>query len=324
MADRFFCHGCYCYPKSCPNFTQPLIAAKRKFAGPIATMNTEGCPEGFATDQSFENLSSTAFCSTSLNVYWGIFGFVYVVDLLILLQSYRGWRITQASRQGKRQSTRGPRAQKPVAVIITALGHSIMVMSAILIGFNKINVFNGFSWLAIGFAFVPFALLMIMVQRRLVRLGSKIIPFDVDDPSLAKFNLVGQISNGILATSFIVFFCTFSIVGPILPDQYLLVGQLGLLMLAIVITASLWVVVYQYQRCIETIRHIQAQAPLMAGTSETNEKQRRSERAVRIMRQRQVMLFSRSSPGRWDISSQDVAYYHGMYITFRSTIISLA
>ena len=246
-------------------------------------MDATSCPLGYVTDVSFDYPTPDGFCATNLTVYITLVTIVFVVRLAALVKQWFNW-----SEANSRQKRKG---RLPFAPALSTFALILASLLFILIGVNVINVHNGGAWALYSFSFLPYCIATSFLLFRTVRLGSKIIPLgkDIGENSLKTFSVPGRALATMQLMSIMISSFGLIILGPIFIEWHVVIGSVGIALKGLYITTLCSGLIVQFQRCILVIKKIQRNTNDMISSGyEVKEK---TDRAIKAMRQRQVICF---------------------------------
>jgi len=142
-------------------------------------MNTQGCPVGFATDETFLPALTPGSCEVDLNVYDGVmFSLLIFRALFGILVWYDWWARKQASikRAMGVQDKRRWEQRLPFIPVVSTLLVIVWFLVILLVRFDQINASNGVTLLFWTVAFAGYGIYSIVFQRKVIRLGKRVIP----------------------------------------------------------------------------------------------------------------------------------------------------
>jgi len=158
-------------------------------------MNTVGCPEGLATDESL--VAPSALCDTSLLAYDLLFGIFFGIRGLATVFQWTDWfrrRRAFLKKNTNARDTKRWRYRLPVGPVIGTICALAWLLIIILVRMNVANASNGAAFCLWMIGAISYMSTAAMFMRRIVRLGKRIIP--MSKVNLDKLVKQDQSQNG--------------------------------------------------------------------------------------------------------------------------------
>src|SRR5204863_403799 len=135
-------------------------------------------PPGLAMDQTF--LANFAgVCDTEIAVFEGVMSALVILRFICALLVWNDWWSRKKAFTRRTADVRDKQEWNNRIPFIPILSSSMAVvwlLVLILVRFNQSNFLNGVSTFLWAFVFDGYAAYSLMFQRRLIKLGRKIIP----------------------------------------------------------------------------------------------------------------------------------------------------
>jgi len=219
-------------------------------------MNRTGCPADLATDGAFQ-AATVGACDTNIIGFY-VYTLLFVAGLKFVsaLKQFSNW---MSRPTHKRKIPRGP--------LNSLMFCTVLIILAVLVGENIVNYKNGFSFSLFSVGFMNFVWSYSVGLKRLVSLGEKIIPKSSRGTSassqLANFDGLGKVLFTIQTISAVVSSVVLIVLSPIFTQNELVVSRIGFGSKGVFMAFCIGGYVYQFQRCIKTIRNVQDNAMVL-------------------------------------------------------------
>jgi len=159
-------------------------------------MNPEGCLPGLVTDETFR-LNFSPACSISLNEYDIAISVVLVIRFVTAVLSWHDWFEKKRRYAGSVKKGGGNMRERrrwehrfPIVPSTAILLLICWILVFVLVRFNLSNGKNGLTMFFWTLAFNFFAVYSLLFQKKIVRLGKRVIPL-----SQTKLEALGASSN---------------------------------------------------------------------------------------------------------------------------------
>jgi len=248
-------------------------------------MNTTGCPPGLATDETFiyysaffEELNSlispsqpsVASCGSSLAAFDGVFATLLVIRFMFTVLVWNDWWIKRAGFLKKNNTNANQRRiwqhRIPVIPLTLTLVLLLWVMLVLLMRYNVTNAGNGGTFFMCILMFFGYVASSIIYQRRIIRLGKRIIPLSrlrldalgTSGSEKSRFDLLATFDWALITLIVIqllsgLVFLAFGVVGLVFPGTPLYV-KLGCGISTVYTVCSTVALVYQLDRVYRCVR----------------------------------------------------------------------
>jgi hypothetical protein len=248
-------------------------------------MNTTGCLDLYATDGVFQIPSKEGSCDSSLLVFYGIGVFLTATRFMIAVKVLENWR--ESERKKKSSSN-------PILPLMSFACASVYLIGTFLYGTNVANMKNGTSFVIYQFGFLIVACLTTASLIRMVRVGNSLITINSlrqrQMLMLSRLDGVGKILFVIQIVSLSLNSLFLLILSPANPIHSVLFSRIGFGFKSLYLFSSLVGILYQYERCIRSIRALVASMITQQG-----ELGGRTQRVLKRMRWEQFLFFCLTS-----------------------------
>jgi len=142
-------------------------------------MNTQGCPVGFATDDTFLPALTPGSCEVDLNVYDGVMSSLLILRVLFGVLVWYDWWARKQARVKKASRVQDKRHWENRFPFIPTLSSAVIVVQLLmilLVRFDQSNAGNGVTFMFWTLGFLAFGIYSLIFQRRIIRLGKRVIP----------------------------------------------------------------------------------------------------------------------------------------------------
>jgi hypothetical protein len=143
-------------------------------------MNIENCPGGSATDQSFQS-NITSLCDVSLTSYDAVTSTLLGIRGLSILALWYSWLRRRKTNLKKTDATVRKRWENriPILASVNTVITITWFLMFLLVRFNLSSSCNGVTLLLWSVIFDGYAIQSWFFQRKIIRLGKKIIPMSI-------------------------------------------------------------------------------------------------------------------------------------------------
>ena len=218
-------------------------------------MNTSGCTRLYATDEAYR-VNTPGACDVPLVAYVILYSSVFVAKIVTVTNHSLRW----CDRRRKQQTAANQKSRIPIGPMVSGLFIAIFTLNVTLVGFDKLDFQRGTALSLYSIGYIPFAWNYSFALIRVVRLGEKILPkshrgFD-ENKHLARFDMIGKILFILQAVAVFSSSLVLIVVGPIVPDHEQIFMQIGFACKAFFLAICAGGFVYQFERCITTIKSV--------------------------------------------------------------------
>ena len=213
----------------------------------IYLMDPTNCTAGIVTDRLFMR-TPIGTCNSSIVGFEVFFGVVLILRFSAAFLRYR----RHLQRKKRRLLT------SPISPILSFLTVFLQALFFSLAMRNVITVDNGLSFSVFSLVFLSFGCQYIIELYRLVRLGSRIGTFHLNDrqssSALESFDRLGLILVFFSGISVIVITVTLVFLSPSYPQYDILLGTIGFASKGVFQGLVTFAIVWQMRRCMIVIR----------------------------------------------------------------------
>ena len=187
-------------------------------------MDSEGCPDGFASDRVFQK-TPAILCATNLTVFWCISLMICLARLIAFLTKLRHYFYAPSLLKSRRRSQ--------FTLLVSLNSVSCYFLLTVLASLNLANAANGWSFALYSITYLSLITDLTMMLFKIVRLGKGVINLpqkemllgEVD--YLSRFTTIGVLMAMVQILMALVSTVTLIILSPIMPQNDFLLGVIG-------------------------------------------------------------------------------------------------
>ena len=274
-------------------------------------MNTNGCPNGYFTDEILVYASTPFSCDSSISAWLGVILFLVTFRLFVLVLVWISW-FQQQRRRSERARVNGVNrtsvARFPLIPFVSFLDVFMFSILFILSTTQVVSARQGVPLILLWLWMLPVCVIQLATLKKMVALGFNIFRFDLRPPNgqlLETDAIVNQISTFdrmlkalfVMMIALIVLCLCFAIVGlssSVDPNHEFIFPRLSTACLTIEQALLYSSMMYQYNRCIDCVRIVKNHSSHNGATTTTHDSTTYAEAfqaAIWKMRYQQLVMF---------------------------------